>query len=651
MKRKVRLFLFAVMAAVSLGATIVTSLAMYRLVSERQAAEIHDIEASLSERFAVFETMLLNQHAAIVGQMETVLPQIAAELDTLGRKPSDLTVDELDALTRKYGVQQLYFIDRSHRVFQTNLAHDMNLAFPKGKFTRFLDSVFGANKVMNDGIDLSLVTGTLQTYSYFGPRGKDYLIEISTDVRASLAGGRFGWMRKFFFGDFFSDAVRSNPYVKAVDIFLVNTAGTWSLLHPGKKLDPALSERILTSRREEVADKKGRYVTVYSGEDTAAAADASHPIRPKFVIRQITYDFGLARQAVLQVFLGSMIVLALMLPMVFWIASSLLQKQLLNPLFNLQGEAGAVAQGDLEQAIANTERGDEIGQLARSFASMRDSVRKTILDLRQINLSIERFVPRAFLAIVGKPSIVEVELGDNKRQTMTVLFSDIRSFTTLSECMTPAENFAFINTYLECMGPVIRTYNGFIDKYIGDAIMALFDTADDALKAGLAMLDTLNGFNEQRRMTGLEPIAIGIGLNSGSLMLGTIGEKHRMDGTVISDAVNLASRIEDLTKTYRVSMLISEYTYEQLTDPTACDIRPIDVVQVKGKSRPVTIYEVFQNNPPADRIAKRLTRDLLCSGIDALAHRDAAEARGLFQQCLALAPEDAAATNLLKRCA
>ena len=243
-----------------------------------------------------------------------------------------------------------------------------------------------------------------------------------------------------------------------------------------------------------------------------------------------------------------MIVLALLMPIVFWIASRLLQKQLLDPLFNLRGEAGAIAQGDLNQAIANTDRRDEIGQLATSFAAMRDAVRRTIIDLKDTNISIERFVPHAFLAIVGKPSIVEVELGDNKRRNMTILFSDIRNFTTLSERMTPDENFAFINAYLERMGPVIRDHNGFIDKYIGDAIMALFESADDALRAGLGMLETLEAFNAERRAAGQTPIGIGIGINTGILMMGTIGEKHRMDGTVISDAVNLASRIESLTK-------------------------------------------------------------------------------------------------------
>ena len=592
MKRKVSLFLFAVMVAVSLGATIVASLAMYRLVSEKQENEIHRLEASLSDRFAVFETMLRSQHERIVAHMDKVLPEVVAELETLGRKPQDLSLAELDQLTKKYDIQHIYFIDRSHKVFQTNLAGDMNLVFPESNFTRFLDTVYGANKVMNDGIDLSSLTGTLRTYSYFGPAGKDYIVEISTEVRSSLAEGNFGWMSDFFFKDLFSDAVRSNPYVKDVDVYLVTPAGVWSLLHVGKKLDPALAERVMKNRREEIPSGDGRLLTVYSGEETAAAKDPEHPVSSKFVISQITYDTGLAREAVLQVFLGSMLVLAVMLPLVFWIAARLLQRQLLDPLFNLRGEAGAIAEGDLEQTIANTERRDEIGQLAKSFASMRDAVRRTIVDLRQTNLSIERFVPQAFLSIVGKPSIVDVELGDNKREKMSILFSDIRSFTTLSEQMTPDENFAFINAYLAHMGPVIRDHHGFIDKYIGDAIMALFTNADDSVRAGLAMLGTLEDFNAERRAAGQQPIAIGVGINTGSLMLGTIGEKHRMDGTVISDAVNLAARVESLTKDYRMPLLISEFTYRELADPKVYDIQPVDVVVVKGKTQPVTIYQV-----------------------------------------------------------
>lgn len=650
MKRKVGLFLLAVMVAVSLGAIIVTSLAMYRLASQRYAEEIRKIEASLSDRFAVFVAMLSDQHERITSHMEKVLPAIAQELEAMGRAPSDLTSEEMTALAQRHGVQHIYFINRDHVVFQTNFPADMNLAFPKGSFTEFLDSVYGANRVMSDGIDLSQVTGTLKTYSYFGPKDKDYIVETSTDVRGSLDATGYGWMARYFFDELLTDPVRSNPSVKELNIYLINQAGTWSLIHPGQKLDTALAERIIKNHREEIVSDDGRYLTVYSGEQTAAANQPDHPVTAKHVIRKITYDIGLAREAVIQVFISSMIVLALLMPLVFWIASRLLQKQLLDPLFNLRGEAGAIAQGDLNQAIANTDRRDEIGQLANSFAAMRDAVRKTITDLKDTNLSIERFVPRSFLAIVGKPSIVEVELGDNKRKNMTILFSDIRNFTTLSEAMTPDENFAFINAYLERMGPVIRDHNGFIDKYIGDAIMALFESADDALKAGLGMLETLEAFNADRRAAGQLPISIGVGINTGTLMMGTIGEKHRMDGTVISDAVNLASRIEGLTKTYGSRLLVSQHTVESLADPMAYDIRPIDVVVVKGKTHPVVICEVFQRDPAEQRAAKAGTRDLLQSGVEALARRDMVCARRFFEESLQKLPGDMAASNLLRKC-
>lgn len=647
-KRKAGLFLLAVMVAVSLGAIVVTSLAMWRLTTQRHAEEIRKIEASLSDRFKVFEEMLGDQHERITSHMNEVLPKIAADFEAMGREPSQLTDAEMAALVKRYDVHHIYFINRSHVVFQTNFPSDMNLVFPEGPFTQFLDSVFGGGKVMSDGIDISTVTGQLKTYSYFGPKGKDYIIETSTDVRNSLDASGYGWMARYFFDDLLSDPVRANPSIKDLDIYLINQSGTWSLIHPGQKLDPGLAEHILKNHRLEVSSDDGRYLTVYSGEPTTSASQPDHPVTAKYVIRKIIYDVGLVREAVIQVLLSSLIVLALLMPIVFWIASRLLQKQLLDPIFNLRGEAGAIAQGNLNQEIANLDRRDEIGQLAKSFAAMRDAVRRTITDLKDTNVSIERFVPHAFLTIVGKPSIVDVELGDNKLKTMTILFSDIRSFTTLSEAMTPDENFAFINAYLERMGPVIRDHNGFIDKYIGDAIMALFDSADDAVRAGPAMLETLDAFNAERRATGRSQI--GIGINTGTLMMGTIGEKHRMDGTVISDAVNLASRVESLTKTYHVGLLISEHTFESLADRRAYDIRPIDVVVVKGKTRPVTIFEVFQRDPVEQRANKARTRDLLQSGVEALARRDSACARQFFEQSLQVLPGDMAASNLLQKC-
>lgn len=647
MKRKVGLFLLTVLIAVSLGATIVASLAMYRLVSRLQDEELRRIEASLSERFDVFETMLRSENERNTAAMAKVLPRIEDDVERTGRAPAALTVDELNALATRYGVQHIYFIDRDHRIFNTNLASDRGLVFPKGAFSDFLDSVFDKGRAMSDGIDLSSVTGTLRTYTYYGPPGKDYLIEVSTDVRTTLKQSDFGWMSQYFFEDYFSDAVKSNAYVTDVDMYLINASGTWSLIRPGEKLDPALAAEVLKEGRLQRAGASGHRVTTYSRYNRA---DTIKDQRPMMIVRKVTYDLALAREAVVHVFVSSMVLLMLTLPLIYWLASRLLQRRIIDPILNLRGEAGAIADGDLDHAIANTDRRDEIGHLARSFASMRDSVRSRINDLRETNLAIERFVPRAFLAKIGKPNIVSVALGDNKAGHMTIMFSDIRNFTALSETMTPDENFDFINAYLEHVGPVIRAHGGFIDKYIGDAIMALFENADDAVRAGLAMLDALDVFNQGRTAQGLAPVAIGTGINTGSLMMGTIGELHRMDGTVISDAVNLAARIESLTKVYHVRMLISQYTYDHLADPGVYAIRPLDVVVVRGKTRPVVLFEVFDRDPPDQREAKLRTREPLLRGVEALLRHDVAAARTHFEACLVQAPGDAAAGNLLKSC-
>jgi len=592
MKRKAGLFLLAVLVVASLVTMIVASVAMYRLVAGAQTEELRKIETSLSERFAVFELMLQSENRRNHRHMETVLPRIAADVERAGRDPRSLSSAEMDALATQYGIGHLYFIDRDYKVFQTNLPSDLGFIFPKGRLTDFLDRVMGSGRVWSAGVDLSAATHTLKTYSYFGPADRDYIIEASTDVRETLQRSDFAWMGRYFFEELFADAMDSNPYVRDVDVYLVSSTGTWSLIHVGQQLAPAIVEKVLDAGRYRPPEAQDRLTTRYSVFKASGSDGKDDGPGAMLMIRKVVFDLGLARQAVVHVFVSSMIVLALMLPLIYWLAARLLQRQVLDPLFTLRHEAGAIAEGNLEQQIANVGRRDEIGQLAQSFTSMRDAVRTTIIDLKETNLSIERFVPRAFLAKIGRPNIRSVALGDNKRQDMTILFADIRNFTALSERMSPDENFAFINAYLAEMGPVIAQHGGFIDKYIGAALMALFEKADDGVRAGLAMLAILERFNATRLAAGAEPIVIGVGLNTGSLMMGTIGEQHRMDGTVISDAVNLAARLESLTKDYRVALLVSQFTVDRLDDPEAYALRPVDTVVVRGRTQPVAIFEV-----------------------------------------------------------
>ncbi|EDN71844.1 adenylate/guanylate cyclase [Beggiatoa sp. SS] len=217
------------------------------------------------------------------------------------------------------------------------------------------------------------------------------------------------------------------------------------------------------------------------------------------------------------------------------------------------------------------------------------------------------------------------------------MFCDIREFTSISEKMTPKEIFEFINAYLGQMEPIIIEHHGIIDKYIGDAIMALFPTsADDAVRGGIAMLKRLTQYNKQLQRSGFKPMRIGIGINTGHLMLGTVGGQNRMDGTVIADAVNLASRVEGLTKTYGTALLITEHTYRKLAEPLEYHVRVIDAVKVKGKSEVVTVYEIYDADPPEMLALKEQSRNEFEDGF-VLYHDDAyQEAQAFFENIIQL---------------
>jgi class 3 adenylate cyclase/GAF domain-containing protein len=293
------------------------------------------------------------------------------------------------------------------------------------------------------------------------------------------------------------------------------------------------------------------------------------------------------------------------------------------------------------------------GQAAISIqnAKLYPEVRANEQRLVELNQAYQRFVPGQFLQFLNKSSIVDVQLGDQVQLKMSVLFSDIRDFTSISEKMSPEENFKFINSYLSRMEPAIAENSGFIDKYIGDAIMALFSgAADNAVKAGIAMLYRLGEYNQHRRNSGYPPIKIGIGINTGSLMLGTFGGQNRMNGTVISDAVNLASRIEGLTKTYGCSLLISEHTFSRLQKPQNYAIRMIAQVQVKGKSQQVTVYEVFEADSPEIKAGKLATQEPFSAGCFLYNIGRFEVAAEQFEFCLKHNPGDRVAQIYLQQC-
>lgn len=271
--------------------------------------------------------------------------------------------------------------------------------------------------------------------------------------------------------------------------------------------------------------------------------------------------------------------------------------------------------------------------------------------LHQTELAYSRLIPRQLLTLLERNSIVDVKLGDQVERQLTIMFSDIRNFTPLSESMTPGENFEFINSYLSQMEPVISAHHGIIDKYMGDAIMALFmRNSDDALTGSIAMLEKLTHYNAGRARAGYEPTQIGIGLNTGIVMIGTVGGANRMDSTVIGDAVNLTSRIEEATKTYQVPLLISQNTLYDLADPAKYDIRFLDRIRVKGKTQPLSIFEIFDNDIAELRQGKRTSKGHFEEAIAHYHLKQIPHAMELLEQCVQIAPDDIPAQIYLARC-
>lgn len=277
---------------------------------------------------------------------------------------------------------------------------------------------------------------------------------------------------------------------------------------------------------------------------------------------------------------------------------------------------------------------------------------RTHLDLARINIAYGQFVPHEFLDILNRQSIIDVRLGDQIESTMTVMFADIRSFTSLSEKMSPGETFNFINSFLVRIVPAIRDNGGIIVQYSGDGLMALFkDSPEQAVSAAVAMQRGVEDFNRERAVLDLPPIRLGIGMHTGVLIFGTIGGKSRMEGTVISDAVNLASRIEGLTKLYGAAALASQSTFEGCKRRANNQFRYLGKVSVKGKTEPTLVYELLDadNNPGA--VKKRDTINEFEAGLQAFYNRSFEQASVHFGMILANNPEDLAAALYRRRSA
>ncbi|MFN3604127.1 MAG: 7TM diverse intracellular signaling domain-containing protein [Leptonema sp. (in: bacteria)] len=281
----------------------------------------------------------------------------------------------------------------------------------------------------------------------------------------------------------------------------------------------------------------------------------------------------------------------------------------------------------------------------------KEKAEKEILETKVIMLeSFSRFVPKHFVNILQKESVLEIKPGDSTEKNITVLFNDIKNFTTLAEMMSVKETFQFLNTYFETMNPVILKYHGFIDKFIGDEIMALFDKIPDfSLKASIEMRKNLKEFNKQIEKMNLPYVEMGIGINFGSLMLGTVGTEERLDTTVIGDTVNTAARIQQLTRIYKAPILLSEEAYKNLKSKEEFCLRKIPKVKVKGKLESIQIYECFDSDLDEVKELKLATMPKYEEAVNLIEEKKVLEAFQLYQEIYKKNPNDSVVEVYLER--
>jgi len=318
--------------------------------------------------------------------------------------------------------------------------------------------------------------------------------------------------------------------------------------------------------------------------------------------------------------------------------------------------------GDMSERVP-VEFADEIGTLSHTFNIMLDELRKAYDQIKKyafeavlaqkkeekIRHIFQKFVPQELIdRFFQNPEAMLV--GENRE--LAILFSDIRSFTTISEAMRPDDLVNSLNRYFSAMVDILMARNGVIDKYIGDAIMAFFGAPvrhdDDAVSSVLAafeMTDALTVFNRDQVAKGKPEFKIGIGINYGVVTVGNIGCDKKMDYTVIGDSVNLASRLEGLTKLYRQPLLFSEFLHERVRGEFPC--RWLDTVAVKGKTKGVRIYT-------ARRSVTEQERKLWPVHDEAMAMYGARrfrEAAIMFRSVTdELGPDDYASTMMAERC-
>jgi adenylate cyclase len=303
-----------------------------------------------------------------------------------------------------------------------------------------------------------------------------------------------------------------------------------------------------------------------------------------------------------------------------------------------------------QRSVKNTAANETLDKEQRRLERADEAMR--------MNQTFQKFVPRQFVDHFAKHGSNTLELGRADEDEVAILFCDIRDFTGFSERMNPQELMKFLNSYFLRMNQPIHHNGGFIDKFIGDAIMALFDhpggtakdKASDAVNAALDLQKTLKIYNQHRASVGYEAIRVGIGIHFGPVIIGTVGSDDRMDTTVIGDSVNIAFRLEGLAPKYSADIVVSSQLLDTLDDTMTMQTRLLDFVRVKGRKAPIEIFEILNHLPQELKDQKLLTQEDVKLGLACRIKQDWSNAMIHFKNAQAKTPDDPLLEHHINAC-
>ncbi len=427
-----------------------------------------------------------------------------------------------------------------------------------------IDKLLSLTQTISQSIDGDVFYGVTNQGDYMN----DSYRRIREKLRGALNYNQDSWNEGFYFALY--QVINENLYGY---MYLNNLIGLRHLFNwyedPQSIYRYAYEGSVVFEQAEDI-----------SGSFLYAVAPIYDSLGQPVALLEIGSDLYYFRQNVQQVYNRTVLYMSFVgLTLIIFIL--LMTFLILRNLGVLRRGVERIAEGEWSHKIA-LKSNDEVSELGERFNYMSDSIHNYLNQIQLLNSSYQKFFPDDFLQHLDLRSVTEVKLGDQVEKNMSILFSDIRSFTSISENLTPAENFNFLNEYLKIIAPIIRKNQGFIDKYVGDAIMALFPSvADDAVKTAIDMVTNLKEFNYQQ--TTLPEIKIGIGIHTGKVMLGILGEQQRMEATVIADSVNFAARLESLSKHAGATIIVSEDTMNQISNQEHFLKRYLGRVQVVEK--------------------------------------------------------------------